>query len=908
MIRALVSFSITQRWLILFAVLGMAAFGAYNFLRLPIDAVPDITNVQVQINTAAPGYTPLEVERRITFPIETAMGGLPKLSYTRSLSRYGLSQVTVVFQDGTDIYFARQLVNERLQQAKDQLPQGLEAAMGPISTGLGEIYHYTVEAQKGARNPDGSPVALNDLRTLQDWVIKPQLRTVPGVVEVNTIGGYARQYHVLPRPEKLQAFGVSLHDLMEAIARNNSNVGAGYIERYGEQYLIRSPGQVQSIDDILDIAVAAHAGAAVRIRDVATVELGKELRSGAATHNGEEVVVGTAIMLIGENSRTVSQRVNAKIKEIAGSLGDGLFVRTIYDRTELVNKTIATVEKNLLEGAVLVVVVLFLFLGNFRAALIAASIIPLSMLFAISGMVENRISANLMSLGAIDFGIIVDGAVIVVENCLRLLAERQAHAGRLLDQHERFVTVRDATSEVVTPSLFGSFIIMVVYLPILTLTGVEGKMFTPMALTVILALTGAMILSVTFVPAAIALFVTGRVAEEENMFVRGARRLYAPCLRFVLRNRLAVTALAGVLVVLSGAGATRLGSEFIPRLDEGDVAAQALRPPGASLSQSIAMQSDLERRLLALPEVKEVFARTGTAEIATDAEPPSSSDGYVMIKPQEQWPDPSKTKARLVKEIQDALKELPGAAYEMSQPIQLRFNELIAGVRADVGVKVFGDDMDVLAQLANRIAGVLRETPGAADVRVEQISGLPMLTVNLDRPRLSRLGLNVADVQETIQIAAAGKTAGVLFDGDRRFEIVVRLPEDQRTNIDSLRLLPIPLPAARDDEDRLIAAAAPSHAGSVGRMPRFTRLAKSPRSRWPPARTGSAARTASVWSSSRPTCAARDLGSFVEDAQARIARGGQAADGLLDRVGRPVRTTHVGGETAFHRRARSPCC
>lgn len=876
MIRGLVSFSITQRWLIVFATLAVAAFGVYNFVRLPIDAVPDITNVQVQVNSTAPGYSPLEVEQRLTFPIETAMGGLPRLSYTRSLSRYGLSQVTVVFEDGVDVYFARQLVNERLQQVRTQLPEGVETVMGPISTGLGEIYHYSVEAKPDARKPDGSALAPHDLRTMQDWVIKPQLRTVPGVVEVNTIGGHARQFHVLPHPEKLQAFGLGLRDLMEAIARNNANVGAGYIERHGEQYLIRSPGQLQSADDILDIAVGAHSGATIRIRDVATVEIGRELRTGASTRNGEEVVIGTTIMLIGENSRTVSQRVHEKIKQIGKSLGEGVFIRTLYDRTELVNKTIATVQKNLVEGAVLVIAILFLFLGNIRAALIAASIIPLSMLFAVTGMVENRISANLMSLGAIDFGIIVDGAVIVVENCLRLLAERQADLGRLLTRHERFATVREATGEVITPSLFGSFIIMVVYLPILTLTGVEGKMFTPMALTVILALTGAMILSVTFVPAAIALFVTKRVAEEENAFVRGARRLYAPCLRFAIVNRFVVVTLAAVLVVLSALVSARLGSEFVPKLDEGDIAIQALRAPGASLSQSVAMEEDLERRLMKLPEVKEVFARTGTAEVATDAMPPSVSDTYAMIKPQDQWPDPGKSKEQLVKEIQEALEDVPGTVYEQSQPIQLRFNELIAGVRADVGVKVFGDNMDTLAGLAQRVSAVLKGVPGAADVRVEQVTGLPMLTVKLNRPRLSRFGLNVTDIQENLQIATGGKTAGFLFEGDRRFEIVVRLPEGRRTDLDSLRSLPIPLPAAKDEEDKV---ATTSFTGGLGKMPRvvalgeFAEIAMGPGPNQISRENGK--RLVVVSANVR----GRDLGSFVEDAQARTSAAVKLPEG-----------------------------
>ncbi len=665
MISRIVSFSVLQRWLVVFVTAALAGFGAYNFLRLPIDAVPDITNVQVQINAVAPGYSPLEAEQRITFPIETGLGGLPKLSYTRSLSRYGLSQVTVVFEDGTDIYWARTLVNERLQQVKDQLPQGIELAMGPIATGLGEIFLYTVEAKAGATKPEGGAYSPVDLRVLHDWVVKPQLRTVPGVVEVNSIGGFDRQLHVVPDPERLTAFNITLHHLVEAIAKNNANVGAGYIERNGEQYLVRAPGQLLTADDILNIPVGSHSGVPIRIKDVARVEVGKELRTGAATYDGREVVLGTAVMLLGENSRTVSVRVADKIKTIEKSLPEGTFIRTVYDRTTLVNATINTVRNNLLEGAVLVIVVLFLLLGNFRAALITAMIIPLSMLLAVTGMVESRISANLMSLGAIDFGIIIDGAVIIVENCLRLLAERQHALGRLLDRRERFQTVVAATKEVATPSIFGTIIIMVVYLPILTLTGVEGKMFTPMALTVIMALLAAMVLSLTFVPACVALFVTGKVAEKENILIRASKAIYQPCLRFAVAQRGVVAAAAAVLVLLTGLGATKLGTEFIPSLDEGDVAIQALRVPGTSLTESVRMQAQLEARLKSIPEVKEAFARIGTAEIATDPMPPNISDGYVMLKPRKEWPDPKKPKTQLVAEIQAAIEEIPGSNYEL---------------------------------------------------------------------------------------------------------------------------------------------------------------------------------------------------------------------------------------------------
>jgi cobalt-zinc-cadmium resistance protein CzcA len=611
MLERILSFSIKQRWLVLLASLGIALLGAYNYNLLPIDAVPDITNVQVQINTEAPGYSPLEAEQRITFPVETAMAGLPNLDYTRSLSRYGLSQVTVVFKDGTDIFWARNLINERIQEAKSKLPPGVEVAMGPIATGLGEIYMFTVEAKAGAKTADGKAYTPMDLRTVEDWIIKPQLRNLPGVVEVNTIGGFVKQYHVTPHPDKLLAYGLSLHDVMEALARNNANVGAGYIERNGEQYLIRTPGQVGGLDDIQQIVVSNREGQPLYVRDVADVVLGSELRTGAATENGEEVVLGTVFMLMGENSRTVSERVHSRMTEINRTLPTGVVAKTVYNRTDLVNAAINTVKKNLLEGALLVIVILFALLGNFRAALITALVIPLSMLFTITGMVGSKISGNLMSLGALDFGLIVDGAVITVENCIRRLAEEQKHRGRLLTRAERFDLVFDATKEVVRPAFFGVFIIMVVYLPILTLTGVEGKMFHPMAWTVIIALLGALIFAITFMPAAVALFMTGKVSEKENFVMRAAKAVYRPALKFCLNFRMAVALGAVMLVVLSGVVASRMGSEFIPSLDEGDVALHALRIPGTSLSQAVEMQHALEKRLKEFPEVKHVFAKRG---------------------------------------------------------------------------------------------------------------------------------------------------------------------------------------------------------------------------------------------------------------------------------------------------------
>ena len=796
MFERIIRFAIEQRIVVMIAVLIMAGIGIYSYQKLPIDAVPDITNVQVQINAAAPGYSPLETEQRITFPVETAMAGLPGLQQTRSLSRSGLSQVTVIFKDGTDIFFARQLINERLQVAKEQLPEGVEAVMGPVSTGLGEIFLWTVEAEDGAVKEDGTPYTPTDLRVIQDWIIKPQLRNVPGVAEINTIGGYAKQFLVAPDPKRLATYKLTLNDLVAALESNNANVGAGYIERNGEQLLIRAPRQVGNIEDIANIVITSVDGAPIRISNVADVSIGKELRTGAATENGREVVLGTVFMLIGENSRTVSQAVAAKLADINRTLPEGVVAVTVYDRTNLVEKAIATVKKNLVEGAILVIAILFLFLGNIRAALITAMVIPLSMLFTFTGMFNNKVSANLMSLGALDFGIIVDGAVVIVENAIRRLAHAQHKHGRMLTKAERFHEVFAAAGEARRPLIFGQLIIMVVYLPIFALTGVEGKMFHPMAFTVVMALLGAMILSVTFVPAAIAMFVTGKVKEEEGVVMRTARLRYEPILKWVLGHRNIAFSAAVVLVVLSGVLASRMGSEFIPSLSEGDFAMQAMRVPGTSLTQSVEMQQRLEKAVIEqVPEVERMFARSGTAEIASDPMPPNASDAYIMLKPQDQWPDPKKPRDELIAEVQKAAAGVPGSNYELSQPIQLRFNELISGVRSDVAVKVFGDDMDVLNNTANKIAAALKAVPGSSEVKVEQTTGLPVLTINIDREKAARYGLNIADVQNSIAIAVGGRTAGTLYEGDRRFDMVVRLPETVRTDVAGMSSLLIPVPA-----------------------------------------------------------------------------------------------------------------
>lgn len=794
MLENILHLSIYRRGLVLIAVLMMAAIGVYSYQHLPIDAVPDITNVQVQINTNAPGYSPIEAEQRITFPIETIMAGLPKLDYTRSISRYGLSQVTVIFKDGTDVYFARQQVSQRIQEAKGRLPVGIEPIMGPISTGLGEIFMWTVDAVEEARKPDGSEYTPTDLREIQDWVIRPQLRMVKGVTEINTVGGYVKQYHVVPYPEKMISLGLTLADLVLALERNNLNVGAGYIENSGEQQLVRIPGQVANMTEIGNIIVGSPQGMPIRIKDVADVLLGKELRTGAATQNGKEVVMGTVHMLVGENSRLVSQAAAKKLQEISRSLPKGVIATPVYDRTTLVEKTIHTVAKNLIEGAALVIVVLLLFLGNVRAALIAAFVIPLSMLFTFTGMVTNHVSANLMSLGAIDFGIIVDGAIVIVENSIRRLAHEQMRLGRELTLTERLELVFDASREARRVLIYGELIIIIVYLPIFALTGVEGKMFHPMALTVVTALVSAMILSLTFIPAAIAFFLSGKVEEKESRVMLWAKKMYVPLLTATLNNRELTVTIAIVIVVLSGLLTTRIGSEFVPSLNEGDIALHAIRIPGTSLTTAIEMQNELEKAIKRFPEVDRVFSKIGTAEIATDPMPPSVADTFIILKPQSEWRDEFRTKSELIAAMEKMVHQVPGNNYEFTQPIQMRFNELLSGVRADVAVKVFGDDMDTLLHLGQEIERLLSTVPGAADVRTEQVTGLPVLSIQMDRAKMARYGLNGRDIQDVVAMSVGGRSTGLIFEGDRRFDLQIRLPEKLRIDIEALKRLPISVP------------------------------------------------------------------------------------------------------------------
>ncbi|MCL4677146.1 MAG: CusA/CzcA family heavy metal efflux RND transporter [Alphaproteobacteria bacterium] len=802
MIAKILGFSIAHRLLIVMITAVMASYGVYSLSKLPIDAVPDITNNQVAINIEVPSLSPYEIEKQVTYPIETAMAGIPGLSYTRSISRNGFSQVTVIFKDEIDIYFARAQVNERLAEAKESLPEGAEPRMGAISTGLGEIYMWTVEYENPESEyttPEGRVLKTAFekamyLRTVQDWIIRPQLKIVPGVAEIDAIGGYAQQYHVQPDPQKLAALGLSFSDVIESLERNNTSTGAGFLEQKGESYVVRADGRLEDIQQIENVVLSTRGGIPIYIKDVASVELGKELRTGSASENGHEVVVGTAMMLKGENSRIVSKAVDERITEINKSLPQGIKAKTVLNRTKLVDATIHTVQKNLGEGALLVVVILFLLLGNIRAALITALVIPITMMLTATGMLKAGISANLMSLGALDFGLIVDGAVIVTENCLRRLAERQHHEGRLLTLQERMSEVLNASRQMIQPAVFGQAIIITVYLPLLTFSGVEGKMFEPMAMTVIIALVAAFILSITFVPAMIAMCITGKVEEKESRIILKTKSGYAPMLNWSLDRPKFVVLAALAFFVFSLAIGSRLGQEFIPSLDEKDIAMHAMRIPSTGISESTAMQLQVEKAVSRLPEVAFVYSKTGTAEMAADPMPPNVSDTFIILKPHDEWPDKSLDKADFIDKLAKAVGQVPGNNYEYTQPIQMRFNELISGVRSDVAVKVYGDDFEVMTDTANKIASILRSVNGSADVKVEQTTGLPMLDIDINKDAIARYGLNVSDVLDVVSAAVGGKEAGLVFEGDRRFPIVVRLPEYLRQDIAALQNLPVPVP------------------------------------------------------------------------------------------------------------------
>ncbi|WP_242187533.1 CusA/CzcA family heavy metal efflux RND transporter [Sphingomonas sp. CARO-RG-8B-R24-01] len=814
MIGHIVTLSVEKRWLILLFTVAAALIGIGALRQLPIDAVPDITNNQVQINVVAPALSPDQIEKQVAFTVETALAGIPGLEYTRSLSRNGFAQVTAVFSEKTDIYFARAQVAERLRTAEEDLPQGVNPEMGPIATGLGDIFMWTVEYREldQTRHRNGEPGLQRDssyitpegdhlvsdadkatyLRTVQDWIVTPQLKSTAGLAGVDSLGGYTKEYLVVPDVQRMAAMRLTLQDLSTALERNNTSAGAGVVNRNGEGLAVRSDGRVRNADELARTVIATREGVPILLNQIATVRTGQALRMGSASENGHEVVVGTAVMRIGENSRTVSTGVAERLTQIGRSLPVDVVVKPVMNRTELVNSTIATVARNLAEGAVLVIVVLFALLGNFRAALIAAFVIPITMLLTSIGMLKAGVSANLMSLGALDFGLIVDGAVIIVENALRRLAEAQHGREGELTMEQRLGLVAASAREMIRPSVYGQAIIILVYAPLLTFSGVEGKMFEPMALTVIIALVFAFILSLTFVPAAIAIWLSKRVEEKESRIVAFLRRRYEPGLDAAMRRPSLTIGVAVGALALAGVAFTTLGQEFLPQLDEGNVLVQAVRIPGTSVDQSQAMQFQVEKALAKAPQVRFAFSRTGTSEIASDPMPPNATDTFVILKPKNEWPDPGLSKEALVEQLERRLSTLPGNAYEITQPIQMRFNELIAGVRGDIAIKVFGDDFGEMNATANRIAGILRATRGAADVRVEQTEGLPMLDIRPNRTAMSRVGVTAGDVQDTVAAAIGGRQAGVIFEGDRRFPVVIRMAESARSDLTAVAQVPVP--------------------------------------------------------------------------------------------------------------------
>ncbi|WP_343615436.1 CusA/CzcA family heavy metal efflux RND transporter [Novosphingobium sp.] len=819
MIAPIVNWAVHKRWLVLLLTVLAAVIGGAALYRLPIDAVPDITNNQVQINVKAPALSPELVEKQVAFPIETALAGIPGLDNTRSLSRNGFAQITAVFDDKTDIYFARQQVTERLGGVTGNLPSGVSPEMGPIATGLGEVYMWTVRLEhrkddkhlpgEPGMQPDGSYITpegdrlTNDtekatyLRTAQDWIVAPLLKNTKGLAGIDSIGGYVKQFQVIPDVQRLAAMGLTLTDLGTALERNNTSVGGGFVNRNGEGLAVRSDALVRNASELSRIVVATRNGTPITLDQVATVKIGQAIRMGSASENGTEVVVGTAIMRIGENSRTVATAVADRLEAINASLPPDVIVQPVLNRTALVNKTIKTVGKNLTEGALLVIVVLFALLGNVRAALIAAMVIPVTMLLTGFGMLQAGVSANLMSLGALDFGLIVDGAVIIVENALSRMAHRQEHFGRLLTVQERLATVATAAREMIRPSVYGQAIIILVYVPLLTLTGVEGKTFVPMALTVIIALAFAFVLSLTAVPAAIAIWLSKRISEKEGRIMGWLKARYEPGLaKAMKRPSLTIgTGIGGFLLAI--AAFMSLGQVFLPQLDEGDLLIQALRIPATSVQQSQAMQVPIEQMMAKQPEVQFVFSKTGTAELASDPMPPNATDMFVILKPHNAWPDPGMSKADLIKRLEGELNTFPGNAYEITQPIQMRFNELIAGVRGDMAIKVFGDDFNAMNLTADKIASILRRTPGAADVKVEQTSGLPMLDIRVNRDAMSRVGVTAQDVQDIVTATLGGRTSGMIFEGDRRFPVVIRLSDSQRADLSTLEQVQVPVPGGK---------------------------------------------------------------------------------------------------------------
>ena len=892
MFKLLIEASVRFRWFVVLAVALVCAVGLFELTRLPIDAVPDITNRQVQITTVAPALAPEQIERQVTYPLETALAGIPGLTSTRSLSRNGFSQITAIFTDQTDIYFARQQVAERLAQARERMPEGVEPALAPITTGLGEVLMWTVDyepysqktlakpGQPGWQSegvyltPEGERLTTPQqratyLRTVQDWIIAPQMRTTTGLAGVDTVGGYVKEFAVRPDVAKLAGYGLSLNDLVQALDRANIQSGAGYIQRAGEALVVRTDALAATAEDLAQAPVTNRSGLVVRVADVATVEAGQAPRLGGASRDGHEAVLGTALMIAGGNSRTVAQAAAERLSVVDDSLPPSIVAVPVLNRSELVNSTIATVARNLTEGALLVIVILFLLLGNIRAAIITSLMIPLSFLFAVIGMNRFGISGNLMSLGALDFGLMVDGGVVVIENTLLLLTKRRAELGRLLTRHERLDVAIQSARQMVKPAAFGQLIILLVFAPLLTLEGVEGKTFQPMGATVMLALVGAFIFSFTFVPAMTALLVRdpktvhtgpdGEVEEHETKILRFARRFIQPAIVAAVARPKVVLISAITALVLGAVSFTVLGREFIPTLDEGDIAMQALRVPSASLEQSLAMQMALEKVIKAQPEVETMFSRTGTAEAAVDPMPPNISDSVIVLKDRKDWPDPKLPKEELIARFEKVASGQIGNNFEFSQPIELRFNELISGVRTDLAVMVYGDDFATLQRVSDQIAGVLRETSGSADVRVEQASGLPTLTITVDRFAAANYGLSAADISEAVSAGIGGAEAGRIFEGDRRFDVVVRLPEDARNDPAALAALPISGPN-----------------GTVVPLSSVARI-----------QTGEGPNQISRQNGSRrmvvqANVRGRDLGGFVTDAQQGVAKVDLPAGVYLD--------------------------
>jgi len=878
MIERILSTSVHLRWLVAFLTLLVIGFGAWQITRLPIDAVPDVTNRQVQISTFAPTLGPVDIEKQVTFPVETALAGIPGLEITRSFSRNGFSQVTAVFTDATDIYFARAQVTERLAQARDSLPAGVQPNLAPLSTGLGEIFFYSVAFRhpdgKGVKTVDGKPGWQSDgsyltpeserlttelakaayLRTVQDWIIRPQMRTVKGVAGVDSNGGYVKQYLIEPNLNALASYGLSITALADALERANLSAGSNYVRRAGESFLVRADARLKSIEDIQEAVVATRNGVPVRVKDVGQVVIGGAVRTGSGSRMGAEAVISTVLMLVGDNSRIVATTVGEKLTQINKALPPDVFAESVYNRSKLVNATIATVEKNLIEGALLVIVVLFLLLGNVRAAVITAAVIPITMLMTAAGMNGLGVSGNLMSLGALDFGLIVDGAVIIVENALRHLAERQQKEDRLLTLPERLEVTIASAKEMIRPTVFGQLIIFLVFVPLLTFQGVEGKTFSPMAVTLMVALASAFVLSLTFVPAMLAIVITGRVSETEVRPIRWFKAKYAPALDKAIRRPMPFI-LGGVGVFVAAVLCFGLlGEEFMPQLDEKDITVTNFRVPSASIDQSTQMQLQIENALKTLPEVALVFSKNGNADLGTDPMPPNASDTYVIPKPENEWPAEVHSKADILRRIEERMKPLIGNRTEIQQPIQMRFNELIAGVRSDVAIKLYGDDLDQMTQQAQRIAATVRAIPGAADVSAEQTDGAPTFDVKIDRQAVGRYGLTVEEVANTVSAALGGREAGLLFEGDRRFSVVVRLPDAQRDDVDALGSIPVMLPAA----DGQVARSIPLR--EVARFSYTEGLNQISRE--------NGKRMVIVQVNVR----GRDLGGFVEEAQAKIGQ------------------------------------